>query len=286
VVVVSGIEQGLFVLQPNLGGPVATSTPMPTPTNTPVPPTATNTPPPGSTMHVGDLDGSSTISGSRWDAHAIVTIHNGNDNPLANATVNGSWSNGGGSGNCVTNGSGQCTITTSNLKNNISQITFTVNNVTHASNSYQSSANHDPDGDSNGSSIVVLRDSSPLPTATPTGTPASGSVIHVGDLDGSSTASSGNRWNANVLITVHNAGENPVANATVSGDWSAGTNGSGSCVTNASGQCTITKNNIKNATAVTFTVTDITAVGSSYNSGANHDPDGDSNGIVIIVAEP
>jgi hypothetical protein len=55
VVIVSGIEQGLFILQPNLGGgatptpgPTATNTPIPpTPTNTPVPPTPTNTPVPG-----------------------------------------------------------------------------------------------------------------------------------------------------------------------------------------------------------------------------------------------
>ncbi len=42
VVIVSGIEQGLFVLRPNLGP----TPPTPTPTNTSVPPTPTNTPPP------------------------------------------------------------------------------------------------------------------------------------------------------------------------------------------------------------------------------------------------
>jgi choice-of-anchor B domain-containing protein len=59
VVIVSGIEQGLFVLQPNLPPPLPTPTPVPSPT-------PTNTPEPGSTMHVGDLDGSSTITGRRW----------------------------------------------------------------------------------------------------------------------------------------------------------------------------------------------------------------------------
>jgi hypothetical protein len=36
-------------------------------------------------------------------------------------------------------------------------VTFTVSNVTLAGNTYNASANHDPDGDSNGTSITVLQ---------------------------------------------------------------------------------------------------------------------------------
>jgi hypothetical protein len=72
--------------------------------------------------------------------------------------------------------------------------------------------------------------------------------MHVGDLDGSSAPAPRNHWNANVTITVHDANENPVANATVSGTWSAGTGGSDSCT--------------------------------------NHDPDGDSNGTSIVILQP
>jgi hypothetical protein len=109
----------------------------------------------------------------------------------------------------------------------------------------------------------------------------------VGDLDGSTSTSQGNRWNATVTITIHDSGDSPVANATVNGSWSNGANGSGSCVTNGSGQCSITRNNLRsNFSAVTFTVDSVTLAGNSYDSGANHDPDGDSDGTVIIVVQP
>lgn len=253
-----------------------------------VTPTATNTPVPGTTMHVGDLDGSSTINGNRWNANVLVTIHDSGESPVANATVSGSWSNGSsGNGSCVTNGSGQCTISKNNLRNNVNNVTFTVSNVTHTSNSYQSGNNHDPDGDSNGTAIVVSQAGEPEPTVTPTATPPPGGVIHVGDLDGSTLLTGSNRWSATTTITVHNASEGPVAGATVSGSWSNGTSGSGSCVTNAAGQCTITKDNLRvSIPSVTFTVGNVTSAGNTYSAGANHDPDGDSNGTAIILVQP
>jgi hypothetical protein len=164
-------------------------------------------------------------------------------------------------------------------------VTFTVSGVTPASNSYQSAANHDPDGDSDGTAIVVFKDGGATPT--PTATPPPGSTVHVGDLDGSGTPGTGTRWNAAVTITVHTAGEGPVAGASVSGSWSNGASGSASCVTNASGQCAVAKNNLRaSVSSVTFTVNNVTSSGNTYNAGANHDPDGDSNGTAIVVSEP
>jgi hypothetical protein len=290
----NGPQPFALVVDGNIGTPLPTATPTntsvpPTPTDTPVPPTATNTPEPGATMHVGDLDGSSTVIGGRWSANVQVTIHNGSDAPLANATVSGSWSNGtNGGGSCVTDGNGQCTITKNNIKGNVSDVTFTADSVTHASNSYEPADNHDPDGDSNGTSIVVFKDGPTEPTATPepTSTPDPSASTHVGDLDGS-TVSQGNRWHATVSITIHNNSEAPVAGATVNGSWSNGSSGSSSCVTNASGQCTVTKNNLRsNTPSVMFTVTSVTAAGNTYNASANHDPDGDSNGTSITVLQP
>jgi protocatechuate 3,4-dioxygenase beta subunit len=129
----------------------------------------------------------------------------------------------------------------------------------------------------------------PLPTATPTPspTPTAAPASHVGDLDGSATPASGGKWNATITIRVEDAAHNPVANATVSGTWSAGASGSGSCVTNASGLCAITKNNInKNSASVTFTVTGVSHGSYTYASGSNHDPDGDRTGTVIVVNKP
>ncbi len=110
--------------------------------------------------------------------------------------------------------------------------------------------------------------------------------VHVGDLDGASAAAARNRWEATVAIAVHDVDDNPVPNATVSGAWSNGVNGGGSCITDGSGQCSIGKNNIKgNAGSVTFTVNDVAGTGYSYVSGANHDPDGDSDGTTIVVSQ-
>jgi FtsP/CotA-like multicopper oxidase with cupredoxin domain len=134
----------------------------PTPTPTPVPPTPTPTPTPdpGATMHVGDLDGSTSIGrgGNKWNATVTITVHDNSDSPVASATVSGSWSAGAsGSGSCTTDGSGQCSIIKNNINKNSSSATFTIDNVTHATLAYNAGANHDPDGDSNGTSIVVLK---------------------------------------------------------------------------------------------------------------------------------
>lgn len=148
-------------------GSEPTPTPSPTPTSTPTQtttptptatPTATPTPPPGgSTMHSGDLDGSSSTSRrNRWNAMATILVHDGDDSPLSGVTVNGSWSSGAsGSGSCVTSASGLCTISKNNLKSGVSSVTFTLDNLTLSSFQYQSGDNHDPDG--NGTEIVISR---------------------------------------------------------------------------------------------------------------------------------
>ena len=130
------------------------STPTPTAT---MPPTPTATPNP--TDHVGDLDGStSPANGGKWNAFITITVEDANHNPVANATVSGSWSNGAnGSGSCITDANGQCTITKNNINKNSSSATFTVTGVTHATYTYTSGDNHDPDGDSDGTAITVTK---------------------------------------------------------------------------------------------------------------------------------
>ena len=139
--------------------PTPTDTPAPpTPTDTPVPPTPTPTPGTGS-MHVGDLDGTSASQGFfGWGAQVTITIHDANEDPVANATVNGTWSSGFfGSSSCTTNSSGQCTVERNIISNGDPNISYAVNSVSHGSLSYQAADNHDPDGDSNGSQITVAR---------------------------------------------------------------------------------------------------------------------------------
>lgn len=111
--------------------------------------------------------------------------------------------------------------------------------------------------------------------------------MHMGDLDGSAIDVNRKNWAATIAVTVHDASENPVANATVFGMWSGGTSGSGSCVTDSSGSCQMQSGNIKKSYAdVTFTITDVARAGDSYDSSANHDPDGDSDSTSITVSRP
>jgi hypothetical protein len=125
----------------------------------------------------------------------------------------------------------------------------------------------------------------PTPTRTRTPTASASTAMHIGDLDGTSSGSG--RWTATVTITLHDANHNPVANATVSGNWSNGASGTGSCTTNSNGQCSVSKNDIARAkSSVTFTVNNVSRSGFTYNSNNNHDPDGSSNGTRIVVRKP
>jgi PKD repeat protein len=107
-------------------------------------------------MHVGDLDPMSTKQGNTWTASVTVAVHNSTHNGVSQATVSGSWSTGG-TGSCITSGNGKCTVSKSGISRNIGSVTFTVGNVTHATFSYKAGDNHEPDGDSNGTSIAMNR---------------------------------------------------------------------------------------------------------------------------------
>ncbi|MCH7776822.1 MAG: tandem-95 repeat protein [Gemmatimonadetes bacterium] len=105
-------------------------------------------------MHVGDLDDVSRPRKSNWSAQVVVTVHDGNESPLADVRVEFVWVDSFGTTGvsaCTTRNSsyssGQCT-TTRLLSNGISNITYTVTDLIHASLTYEPLANHDPDGDS------------------------------------------------------------------------------------------------------------------------------------------
>jgi hypothetical protein len=81
--------------------------------------------------------------------------------------------------------------------------------------------------------------------------------------------------------------EQPVSGAKVTGNWSNGATGTYTCTTNTSGLCTVTKTGLSTKiTSVTFTVSNVTKSSSTYQPASNHDPDGDSNGTVIVVPKP
>ncbi len=116
------------------------------------------------TLHVGDLDGSSNpVYDARgrlkgWAAAVTVTVHDNNHQPVAGAAVSGTWSGGyAGSGSATTGSGGTCVISTGTISTKKTSATFTVNNVAKSGYTYTASANHDPDGDSTGTSLTVRK---------------------------------------------------------------------------------------------------------------------------------
>ena len=112
-------------------------------------------------MHMGDLDGSASSSGTTWSATVEVTVHDANHNPLNGATVVGKWSPSGlNADTCTTGelgGNGTCIVLFPSLRKNAKSATFTVTSVTMSGITYVSSSNHDVDGSSNGTSVQVKR---------------------------------------------------------------------------------------------------------------------------------
>jgi len=74
---------------------------------------------------------------------------------LGGVTVTGAW-NGGSSATCVTSAQGTCTVS-KRFGSRKASVTFTVTALSLSGYTYGSAENHDPDGDSNGTLITVLR---------------------------------------------------------------------------------------------------------------------------------
>jgi VCBS repeat-containing protein len=117
-----------------------------------------------STMHVSDLDGTATVPDRFWQAIVTITVLDDAGLPVADATVNGTWSgNTSGSESVITNSAGQATVDSDKVLYKKDGVVFTVDSIVHGSLDYDSSANTDPDGDSNGTSIVVFQDGTTAP---------------------------------------------------------------------------------------------------------------------------
>jgi PKD repeat protein len=109
------------------------------------------------------------------------------------------------------------------------------------------------------------------------------STLHVGDLDNLSQTAKG-RWNAAVLVIVHDQDEALVNGVLVEGTWGGGIQGTASCTIKEQGQCLITRSNLKlNIPEVTFEITNLTHGADTYIPGSNYDPDNDSDGTTISV---
>jgi hypothetical protein len=112
--------------------------------------------PSGSTIHVADLDPIPRLrSGGTWEARVRIRVHNGSHGNRSGVVVTGTFSTGH-TRSCTTNSKGLCTVTVSGLSRTaVLSVVFTVTNLVRSGFTYVSSQNHDPDTDSNGTTIVV-----------------------------------------------------------------------------------------------------------------------------------
>ena len=109
-----------------------------------------------------------------------------------------------------------------------------------------------------------------------------GTPVNVSDLDATkSTTKTG--WSTTVTIKVVNASGQAVSGVKVDGKFNAT---AVSCTTGATGTCTVSASAKNTTTSLTYSVTNLSGTGFTYNSAANADPDGDSNGTSIVIAKP
>jgi hypothetical protein len=111
-----------------------------------------------SSVRVSDLD-ATRVSGAKgsWTATVTIEVRDDLGALVQGATVTGSFSPAGGTGrSCVTSSNGRCAIISTTIPKRTASVTFSVTAVT-AALPYDAAANGDPDGDSNGTSIVIAK---------------------------------------------------------------------------------------------------------------------------------
>ena len=97
----------------------------------------------GNDMHVHDMVVTRAKSGPNYVGQCVVTINDDNENPVGSATVYVTASGStGGNYSGITGGDGTVTFTTSGVKKPSGEWCFEVTDVTHATLTYNSSANH------------------------------------------------------------------------------------------------------------------------------------------------
>jgi PKD repeat protein len=108
------------------------------------------------TLHVADLDAYSFRLFRRfWGTTVTITVKDAGDSPVAGATVSGVFSDGPTLFQCITDHSGECWV--EGYQYWLKCLTFTVVDVYHQALDYHPEDNFDPDGESDGTSIVTCR---------------------------------------------------------------------------------------------------------------------------------
>ena len=105
--------------------------------------------------HVGDLDGTTTRTSGQSVVAVSVLVHDGDHRPVPSARVTGLWSTGA-ARVCTTDGTGRCTVSTT-IKGTEVGATLTIQTIEHVLYAYRAVNNHDPDGDSNGTTFTFKK---------------------------------------------------------------------------------------------------------------------------------
>lgn len=109
-------------------------------------------------LHVGDLDGRAVVQGRYWAASVSVLVHDGRESAVPGATVTGVWSGAHvGEATCTTAADGRCTVFTDSLDKRSGGVALEITSVGLAGLTYDANTNHDPDGDSDGTTIAIVR---------------------------------------------------------------------------------------------------------------------------------
>ena len=125
-------------------------------TATSPPATVTVTVNPPIVLHIGDIDALKTVKSSTWQVKFTLKVDNISHVGVNGVTIAGAFSGGYvGTATCKTNSSGICSVNSPNMAKSVHSITWTVTGLTYPAGQYDPSANHDPDGDSNGTFMVV-----------------------------------------------------------------------------------------------------------------------------------
>jgi hypothetical protein len=107
-------------------------------------------------LHVGDLDGSASLKKTTWTATVTITAHDAAHKIATSATVNAQW-NDGSAASCSTGRTGTCRVSKTGIPTNTPSVSLTVQGLSKTGYSYNPASNHDPDGDSNGTTITVTK---------------------------------------------------------------------------------------------------------------------------------
>jgi hypothetical protein len=117
-------------------------------------------------VHVGDMDGIGGWEPGRgwWRASVTVAVHRAYHNPIAGAVVTATWSTTTtvvSNVSCMTGADGRCTIATLDtgykISKNALNASLHIDAVAYAAVIYRPEENHDEEGDSDGTTIVLQR---------------------------------------------------------------------------------------------------------------------------------